>query len=164
MTSTTRRRFVTRAALAGSAFVIVGDVAAQDDATPRAASTEMVGQIEAPRWIFTVYSLEDPYAGKLTRPEEPVPGFRYISALVEINNASDQPLEFATSDVRLRDEQGVEYPAGAVSGREPKLQSQNLPGGEKTRGAVWFGVPEDIVTRDLTLVAPAPQLRVLLPA
>ena len=133
------------------------------DATP-AAQGEMVGQAEMPRWIFTVLILQDPYAGVLTRPAELEPGMRYIGAEVLIQNQSDQPLEFAASDVRLRDEQGVEYPSSAaVVGAEPKLSGQNLPDGERTRGWVWFAVPENVVLTEMRFIAPPPQLRVPLP-
>jgi hypothetical protein len=124
----------------------------------------MVGQAEMPRWIFTVLALQDPYAGVLTRPAEPEPGMRYIAAEVRIENQSDQPLEFSASDVRLRDEQGAEYASSsAIVGAEPKLTGQNLPDGERTRGWVWFSVPDDAVITELRFVAPPPQLRVQLP-
>jgi len=117
-----------------------------------------------PQWIFTVQVFQDPYAGELTRPAEPEPGIRYAAAEVVIENQSDQPLDFAASDVRLRDEQGVEYPAnGAVIGEEPKLVSQNLPDGERTRGWVWFSVPEGSVVTEVRFAPAQPQLRVQLP-
>jgi hypothetical protein len=124
----------------------------------------LVGQAEMPQWVFTVQAFQDPYAGELTRPAEPEPGIRYIGAEVVIENQSDQPLDFATSDVRLRDEQGVEYAASsAVIGAEPKLVSQNLPDGERTRGWVWFAVPEGSAITELRFVPASPQLRVELP-
>jgi hypothetical protein len=125
----------------------------------------MIGQAEMPRWIFVVLILQDPYAGVLTRPAEPEPGMRYVGAEVRIENQSDQPLEFATTDVRLRDEQGVEYPtSAAVVGEEPRLTGQNLPDGERTRGWVWFAIPENAVITEMRFVAPPPQLRVQLPS
>ena len=124
----------------------------------------LVGQAEMPQWVFTVQVFQDPYAGVLTRPAEPEPGMRYVAAEVVIENRSDQPLDFAASDVRLRDEQGVEYAVnGGVVGTEPKLVSQNLPDGERTRGWVWFSVPEGTVITELRFVPAPPQLRVLLP-
>jgi hypothetical protein len=133
-------------------------------ATPSAAPA-LVGQAEMPQWIFTVQAFQDPYAGVLTRPAEPEPGMRYIAAEVVIENNSDQPLEFAATDVRLRDEQGVEYAASSgIVGAEPKLVSQNLPDGERTRGWVWFAVPQDTVVTEFRFVPAPPQLRVQLPA
>jgi hypothetical protein len=133
-------------------------------ATPSAAA-EFVGQAEMPRWVFTVQIFQDPYAGVLTRPAEPEPGMRYIAAEVVIKNQSDQPLEFAATDVRLRDEQGVEYAVSSgVVGEEPKLVSQNLPDGERTRGWVWFAVPQDVAITEVRFVPPPPQLRVQLPS
>lgn len=132
-------------------------------ATP--AAPTIIGQAEMPRWIFTVQAFQDPYAGELTRPAEPEPGTRYVAAEVVIENQADQPLDFTASDVRLRDEQGVEYPANsAVIGEEPKLVSQNLPDGERTRGWVWFTVPEDTVVTEVRFAPAQPQLRVLLPS
>jgi hypothetical protein len=132
-------------------------------ATPTSAP-ELVGQAEMPHWIFTVQVFQDPYAGVLTRPAEPEPGIRYIGAEVVIENQSDQPLDFTASDVRLRDEQGVEYVANsAVVGEEPKLVSQNLPDGERTRGWVWFTVPDGTAITELRFVPAPPQLRVRLP-
>ena len=139
-------------------------VALAQESTPEAATSEVVGQAETPRWIFSVLVLQDPYAGVLTRPAEPEPGVRYIAAEVRIENQSDQPLEFAASDIRLRDEQGSDYPSSsAVIGAEPKLTGQNLPDGERTRGWVWFSIPESAVITELRFVAPPPQLRVQLP-
>jgi hypothetical protein len=119
-------------------------VALAQEATPVSPDGEMVGQAEMPRWIFTVLMFQDPYEGVLTRPAEPEPGVRYIAAEVRIENQSDQPLEFAASDIRLRDEQGTEYASSsAVVGAEPKLTGQKLPDGERTRGWVWFAVPDN---------------------
>jgi hypothetical protein len=139
-------------------------VAYAQDATPEAGADQMVGQAEMPRWVFTVLVWQDPYAGELTRPAEPEPGVRYIGAEVRIENQSDQPMEFASTDVRLRDEQGVEYPSSsAVVGAEPKLTGQNLPDGERTRGWVWFSVPENTVITEMRFQAPQPLLRVQVP-
>jgi hypothetical protein len=90
---------------------------------------------------------------------------RYIGAEVVIENQSDQPLEFTATDVRLRDEQGVEYAVNSgVVGAEPKLVSQNLPDGERTRGWVWFAVPQDAAITELRFAPAPPQLRVQLPS
>ena len=139
---------------------------AQEDqtATP-SAPPELIGQAEMPQWVFTVQVFQDPYAGVLTRPAEPEPGIRYVAAEVVIENQSDQPLDFTASDVRIRDEQGVEYGAdSAVVGEEPKLVSQNLPDGERTRGWVWFSVPEGAAITEVRFVTAPPQLRVQLPS
>jgi hypothetical protein len=137
---------------------------AQESQTATPTAPELVGQAEMPHWIFTVQVFQDPYAGVLTRPAEPEPGMRYIAAEVIIENQSDQPLDFTASEVRLRDEQGVEYASNsAVAGEEPKLVSQNLPDGERTRGWVWFSVPEGTAITELRFVPAPPQLRVRLP-
>jgi hypothetical protein len=157
-----RRRLLATAALAGSGLAVPGRArAGQDGATPPApAPGRAVGQADTPRWTFVVVALLDPYPGQLTRPQEPDPALRYVATEVQILNASDQPLEFSASDVRLRDEQGVEYAGGSVAGSEPRLVGQNLPGGERTRGWLWFGVPKDVLLTELRLSAPSPQLRV----
>jgi hypothetical protein len=157
-----------RALFVGGARTHPAEIAAAQNAgTPAASSVsgEMIGRTEAPRWAFAVLTFQDPYAGQVTRPEEPELGTRYVAAEVVIENPSDQPLEFTVSAVRLRDEAGVEYPAtSTVVAAEPKLVGQNLPGGERTRGWVWFVVPQSAVITELKLIAPAPQLRVRLPA
>ena len=137
---------------------------AQEGQSATPTATELVGQAEMPHWVFTVQVFQDPYAGVLTRPAEPEPGIRYVAAEIVIENQSDQPLDFTASDVRVRDEQGVEYTANAaVVGEEPKLVSQNLPDGERTRGWVWFIVPEGTAITELRFVPASPQLRVRLP-
>jgi Domain of unknown function (DUF4352) len=137
---------------------------AQEGQSAAPTATELVGQAEMPNWVFTVQVFQDPYAGVLTRPAEPEPGIRYVAAEIVIENRSDQPLEFTVSDVRLRDEQGVEYTANTgVGGEEPKLVSQNLPDGERTRGWVWFTVPEGTAITEVRFVPAPPQLRVRLP-
>jgi hypothetical protein len=143
----------------------VADFAQEAQTGTPSADSELVGRAEMPQWIFTVQAFQDPYAGVLTRPAEPEPGIRYIGAEVVIENHSDQPLEFAATDVRLRDEQGVEYAVSSgVVGSEPKLVSQNLPDGERTRGWVWFAVPQDAAITELRFVPAPPQLRVQLPS
>jgi Domain of unknown function (DUF4352) len=137
---------------------------AQEGQSATPTATELVGQAKMPNWVFTVQVFQDPYAGVLTRPAEPEAGIRYVAAEIVIENRSDQPLEFTASDVRLRDEQGVEYTANtAVLGEEPKLVSQNLPDGERTRGWVWFTVPEGTAITEVRFVPAPPQLRVRLP-
>lgn len=178
MRTRTTRRGVLATAVAAGAGIGVGALGAgpavaaaarrgagQDGGTPAAPEpSEVVGQAETPSWIFTVLTYQDPYGGEVSRPEQPEPGTRYVAAEVEIDNASDQPLEFASSDVRLRDEQGVEYAANsAVIGAEPRLTGQNLPGGERARGTVWFVLPEGARVTEVRLVAPPPQLRVRVP-
>jgi len=137
---------------------------AQEDQSATPTAPELVGQAEMPKWVFRVQVFQDPYAGVLTRPAEPEPGIRYVAAEVVIENQSDQPLDFMASDVRLRDEQGVEYASNsAVIGEEPKLVSQNLPDGERTRGWVWFAMPQGAVITEVRFLPAPPQLRVRLP-
>ncbi|HEU0114035.1 MAG TPA: DUF4352 domain-containing protein, partial [Thermomicrobiales bacterium] len=169
-----RRALLTMAVIAGGGALASGRLprdAAVDWTSPRSAAaqsvatpTPMVGRADAPRWTFTVLLYQDPYAGKLSRPTEPEPGTRYIFAEVVIDNGSDQPLDFAISDVRLVDVQGVEYPASSsVLGSEPKLTGQNLPDGERTRGAVWFAVPTDARFNEIKFNGPSPRFVVPLP-
>ena len=144
--------------------VLVALAQENQTATP-SAPPELIGQAEMPQWLFTVQVFQDPYAGVLTRPVEPEPGIRYVAVEVVIENQSDQPLDFTASDVRVRDEQGVEYSGdSAVVGEEPKLVSQNLPDGERTRGWVWFSIPENAAITEVRFVTAPPQLRVQLPS
>jgi hypothetical protein len=179
MTSpSTRRQFVTRIALAApaagvfTAFTGSGAGAAGSDtqhelavraqATPTADQPE-IGSAAAPGWTFSLRQFADPYEGEVSRPSTPPRGTRYVGAEVVITNGSDQPLDFTTADVRIRDTEGVEYSAGPVVGEEPKLVSQNLPEGERTRGWVWYAVPEEAVCEDVRFIGPTPIFRVALP-
>lgn len=134
--------------------------AAQATPDSQATENEPVGQAEAPAWTFTVLVVQDPYTGEITRPSEPKPGTRFVAAEVVITNGSDQPLDFSTSDVELRDADGVSYSAGAATGSEPKLVSQNLPDHERTRGWVWYAVPENVDIAELRFAGPSPIFRV----
>jgi hypothetical protein len=114
----------------------------------------------APDWAFVVHGMQDPYAGVLTNPQEPAPGMRYVAFEIEVVNASDQPLSFASNAVHLWDDEGFSYRSGAVTGSEPALPGRTLPEGERARGWVWFAVPEEVTLTDILLVPSAPELRV----
>jgi hypothetical protein len=173
----TRRQFVKRAAIAAP---VIGVIAATPSAASAAGSTtgtgfrvlaqatptpveQAVGEATAPNWRFTVSKFADPYEGEISRPAKPPADSRFVGAEVIVTNDSDQPLEFSAADVRLRDAGGVEYTAGSVVGEEPKLVSQNLPEGERTRGWVWFSVPLDSPLSDLRFSGPVPTFRVAIP-
>ena len=64
----------------------------------------------------------------------------------------------------MRDTQGFQYAAGDVTGTEPRLVSQNLPDSERTRGWVWFMVPENAELTEIAFDGPPPSFRVPLPA
>jgi hypothetical protein len=148
---------VASAALAPSA-----DGARQDDAASPGASTPVtiVGEAGMPEWTFTVLAYQDPYAGSVRSPDEQQPGVRYIGAEVVFDNASNQPLNVVSTDIRVRTSDGTEYPAGGMTGAEPKLNSQNVPPGEQARGWVWFVVPEDVEIVEIYFAAPRPRLQV----
>jgi hypothetical protein len=114
----------------------------------------------APDWTFVMHGMQDPYAGVLTNPQEPAPEMRYVAFDVEVVNASDQPLNFASNAVHLWDDEGFSYRSGAVAGSEPALPGRTLPGGERARGWVWFAVPEDVTLTDILLIPAAPELRI----
>jgi hypothetical protein len=145
------------ALLFASAFLLVQTgvpAALGQDATSDAATAP------APDWTFVVHGMQDPYAGALTTPSEPVAGMRYVGFDVEIVNDSDQPLNFSSTGVYLRDEDGFSYRSGAVSGRGPALKGRTMPVGERARGWVWFEVPQDATLTEILLVPTAPELRV----
>ena len=124
------------------------------------SSTPGAASAPAPDWTFVVHGMQDPYAGVLTNPREPAPGMRYVAFDVEVVNASDQPLSFASNAVHLWDDEGFSYRSGAVTGSEPALPGRTLPEGERARGWVWFAVPEDVTLTDILLVPSAPELRI----
>ncbi len=157
------RRQILNAALGIGAGFALGNathVAAQDQPTPTEGPD--VGQAQMPAWTFTVRVLEDPYPGKLTFPDHIPDDMRAIRSEVIITNSSDQALAFKNSDVHALDSEGLEYSAGSAGGDEPKLVSQTLPDGERTRGSVWFVMPKSAQLTEIKFYAPSPQLRVRL--
>jgi hypothetical protein len=145
------------ALLLASAFLLVQTgvpAALGQTATPDAVTAP------APDWSFVVHGMQDPYAGTLTAQPEPVPGMRTVGFDVEVVNDSEQPLGFADNAVVLRDDEGFSYRSGTVTGREPALSGRTIPPGERTRGWVWFEVPQDATLTEILLVLAAPELRV----
>lgn len=129
-------------------------------ATEAVSTTGVIGQADMPRWSFTVVDIQDPFVDKLTFPQKLPPDTRAVQSQIVITNDADQPLDFKTSDIHLLDVEGVEYPAGNATGSQPKLVSQTLPNGERTRGWVWFLVRSGVKIQEIKFYAPAPQLRV----
>ncbi|MDQ3541827.1 MAG: DUF4352 domain-containing protein, partial [Chloroflexota bacterium] len=84
----------------------------------------------------------------------------YVGAEVEISNDSDAPLDFNPDAIRLRDADGVAYTADGVRGSDPRILDINLIPRERTRGWVWFPVPEATRLVDVTYVAPQPRLTI----
>ena len=134
---------------------------AQTEATP-VASQEPLGEATMPDWRFSVVTYQNPYTGTLTKPEVVPDGIIAVACEVTLANNSPQPLEFPVADVRLRDIDGIEYRGGTYLGTEPRLVSQNLPEGERTRGWVWFGIPETTEPASIVFIAPTPVLRIRL--
>lgn len=136
---------------------------ASDGVSATPASTEEgteIGHSAMPDWLFTAVSMKDPYGGTMTKPTSVPSGTRVVSCQIIITNRSDQPLQFTITDIRLRDTDGAEYRAGDYLGTEPRVVSQNLPDGERTRGWVWFGIPEKATPASIVFIAPPPVLRV----
>ncbi len=128
----------------------------QDTVTPTSGSSVVSG----PAWNFIVFTIHDPYTGRVIRPETPPQGTRYVAAEVAIANASEQSLHlWSLSLVRLRDRSGFEYEAGSTLGTKPRLSTQNLATGEQARGWVWFTVPVDAQLTELVFIGPAPEFR-----
>ena len=127
------------------------------DATP---AIEINREATMPDWRFTVISLNDPYGGTLSNVDAVPAGTRVVAAQVILSNHSNIPMEVDSSDVRLRDIDGIEYRPGEFVGEEPRLVSQILPDGERTRGWVWFGIPANTTISSLIFLAPRPTLRV----
>lgn len=160
---TSRRQFL-RATAAGTAIPLTGPSgrAVAGGLTPEAE--EETGRVDAPAWGFVLHAVNDPYVGEMQAPKEPPPGTRYVAAEVEIINDADQALNVTPLDVRLRDEAGTEYRGGGAIGSEPMLNPRNLNPGERSRGWVWFILPEEAMPVEIVYVAPPPQFRVPLPA
>ena len=160
--STTRRSLVTGAvvAAASGAAISMPARATRQDATPDGWSAYPIA--EAPAWAFAAHTVQDPYAGTMQVPVDIPAGSRAIAIEVEITNDADQALDFTPIDVRLRDETGAEYRGGAAIGIEPMISPRNLNPGERSRGWVWFLVPEAAVPVEVVYVAPQPQFRIAL--
>jgi hypothetical protein len=152
----TRRQLLYVAAGTGAAWAV--PASAQ---TPGAQpGTERVA---APSWFFVVHGIQDPYTGQMQVPQAIPLGMRYAAAEVEIVNDADQSLSFTPLDIRLRDDAGVEYRGGSAIGGEPMINPRNLNPGERSRGWVWFTLPEASNVVEIAYVGPQPQFRVPLP-
>jgi len=150
-------------------FAAFGLAAAHPGASPRDALARQstpestTGRIGPPQWFLTLITVQDPYPGVIQAPAQPPANTRYIGAELQIDNDSDQPLNFTPTDIRLRDESGFEYRGGTAIGQEPTLNARNLNAGERSRGWVWFTVAADAQLVELIYVAPAPVYRAPLP-
>lgn len=134
-------------------------MASQAQSTPVTGGAEPI-EVMMPDWRFSLIETVDPYVGELTKPQGVPAGLRVVGCQVVLTNMSDQPMDFSLRDIRARDADGVEYQAGDYVGTEPDIVSQNLPNGERTRGWVWFGIPEATQIASIVFLAPRPVLRV----
>jgi hypothetical protein len=144
----------------GGAGSAAAAVAQAQGATPEPSADDAVGRATAPAWSVSVATFQDPYPGQIQAPENPPEGVRFIATEVVIDNASDQAMAFTPADIRLVDSTGVEYRGGAAAGTEPFLGVRNLNGGDRSRGWVWFMVPESVVIAEFIYVAPTPLFRI----
>lgn len=152
-----------RALLRSAAVIGIGAATMRADAFARQATPEAGDhRIGPPGWFLSLLTLQDPYPGQIQAPAQPPPGTRYVAAELQIDNDSDQPLNFTPTDVRMRDADGVEYRGGTAIGQEPMLNARNLNGGERSRGWVWFTVAVNAQLVELVYVAPPPVYRMAL--
>lgn len=149
----TRRGFVALATLALPAHAVIAQ-----DATPLPGEGGS-SRIEAPAWSFTLVKAQDPYTGTLQVPQEVPAGNRVVAVEIEVINDADQALNFTPIDVRLRDAAGTEFRGGAAIGIEPMINPRNLNPGERSRGWVWFIVPDSTHLVEVVYMAPQPQFR-----
>lgn len=157
----TRRGAIASMIAIGAAPLLASAQQDEDSTVATAtADSEIIGEATMPQWRFVVLEMQDPFTGTLTRPTVLEANKRVVALHVILSNESDQPLEFMASDFRLRDTEGTEYRGGDHIGTEPRIVSQNLPDGERTRGWVWFGLPIEAVAANMVFVAPPPVLRV----
>lgn len=158
ITSKGSRRALLAATVAGAALPLQA-AARQPEATPGATSDT---RVTSPQWVFELHEVQDPYAGTMQIPAEVPAGQRVLAIEVEVSNDSEQPLDFTPLDVRLRDAAGVEHRGGAAIGAEPTINPRNLNPGERSRGWVWYVVPEATEPAEVVYVAPPAQFRVSL--
>ena len=155
------RRELIGAATTGLALAALRVDRAGAQGTAEAVSTDSTAT--APNWSFVLRSYRDAYDGAIQAPAEKPAGMRFAAAEVEIINDSDQPLAFTPIDIRLRGSDGVEYRGGSAIGMEPTINPRNLNPGERSRGWVWFTIPETAETSEIVYLAPQPQFRISLP-
>ena len=129
------------------------------EATPEGGPVPMA-EAPMPDWRFSLVEFQGAYQGTVTRPDEIPDGITVVACQVILTNHSDQPMECAVRDIRLRDSEGIEYQAGEYTGEEPRIVSQNLPEGERTRGWVWFGIPEAHQPVSIVFLPPRPVLKI----
>ena len=161
-----RRRFLEGAALGAVGMGVAGRTPAVA-AVPAGQGTpadEAIGRAEAPAWSFALYVFQDPYEGEIQQPTTPPAGTRYVAAEVAIDNASNQPLSFSPAEIRLRDATGTEFRGGSAVGTEPFLSVRNLNGGERSRGWVWFILPEGSQIVGVAYYGPPPVFAIALDA
>lgn len=160
-TSALSRRTVLKAVCALGATT--GTASAQGgtmtEATPE-DTTSPIADAGMPDWRFSLVEIQASYQGTISRPDEIPDGITVVACQVIITNDSDQPMEFAVRDIRLRDSEGIEYQAGEYTGEEPRVVSQNLPEGERTRGWVWYGIPEAHQAASIVFLPPRPVLKI----
>ena len=152
------RRELMGSLAAGVAAVTLWTDRASAQATPDAVSADRTAM--APNWSFVLHSYQDDYSGEIQAPQERPAGMRFAAAEVEIIDDSDQPLAFTPIDVRLRSVDGIEYRGGSAIGMEPTINPRNLNPGERSRGWVWFTVPEGTTASEIVYIAPQPQFRI----
>lgn len=160
---TTSRRQVLGAAVA------IGSAVALAPGTKSFASAQDEKRVSSPDWAFAIHTIEVPYTGMLEQevPQQQLgsvatPGAasaQVVAFEVEVDNASNQPLDFRPSDIRLRLATGVEYRGGSIIGTEPRISSRVLNRGERSRGWVWFAIPSDALPVELVYLAPSPEFR-----
>lgn len=160
-TASLSRRTVIKAlgALGISAGTSTTYASSRADATPEAVADAIV-ETTMPDWRFSLVEFQRAYQGTISRPEDIPDGLTIVGCQVILTNLSDQPMEIAVRDIRLRDSEGIEYQAGEFTGEEPRVVSQNLPEGERTRGWVWYGIPEAHQPVSIVFIPPRPVLRI----
>ncbi|HWV35846.1 MAG TPA: DUF4352 domain-containing protein [Thermomicrobiales bacterium] len=152
-TRITRRGFAALAAIALPAHAAI----AQKATPPPEVDSD---QVFAPAWSFRLIAIHDPYPGTLQVPQDVPAGTRTVAIEIEVINDSTQALNFTPIDVRLRDIGGTEFRGGAAIGAEPMINPRNLNPGERSRGSVWFIVPDATELTEVVYIAPQPQFRV----
>lgn len=159
---TSRRQFIQASARKAVVELPMGvGLGAHGDAT--AQQGEQSGLVGPPSWRFHTHQVQDPYGGAIQVPQEAPGGTRYVGVEVEVVNEADQALNFTPIDVYVRIDSGVDIRGGGALGAEPSINPRNLNPGERSRGWVWFIVPEDAVPVEIVYIAPQPQFRVPLP-
>jgi len=111
-----------------------------EPAKPKNEAALTVGAgAEAEGIRIAINQILDPYSSE-NMFDEPDAGMRFVAFDLTVENVSDSSNYFSAFEFKLRDADDFQYEVGISPLVSPRLESQDLRGGTKTRGLVGFQV------------------------